>query len=85
MSDSEKRTTHRITPRIAAAAQARMGNAEEAVHWLREAAATGFPCYALFEADPNLIDPPGSSVPTFMAEAQKASITLRLALFPDVQ
>jgi hypothetical protein len=31
-----------------------MGNADEAVHWLKEASATGFPCYALFEADRNL-------------------------------
>ena len=71
---------------FAAAAQARMGNAEQAVYWLREAAATGFPCYALFEADRNLDrvrqDPRFQS---FMAEAQKASITLRLALFPDVK
>ena len=35
-----------------ACALARMGRAREAVEWLREAAATGFPCYALFARDP---------------------------------
>jgi tetratricopeptide (TPR) repeat protein len=39
---------------FAAAALARMGQAEEAVGWLQEAASTGFPCYSLFERDPNL-------------------------------
>ena len=39
---------------FAACAWARMGRAQEAVQWLREAAETGFPCYALFARDPNL-------------------------------
>jgi TolB-like protein len=30
------------------------GKSDEAVKWLREAAATGFPCYPLFERDPYL-------------------------------
>ena len=71
---------------FAAAALARMGKAEEAVGWLQEASATGFPCYALFEIDPNL-DPirQDPRFQSFMAETQKASIGLRRALFPDVQ
>ena len=37
-----------------ACAYARMNQAGEAVRWLKVAAETGFPCYPLFEADPNL-------------------------------
>src|SRR6185436_15925557 len=37
-----------------ACAYARMANIAAAVEWLREAAASGFPCYPLFERDPNL-------------------------------
>ena len=39
---------------FAGCALARMRSAAEAVQWLREAAATGFPCYSLFARDPNL-------------------------------
>ena len=71
---------------FAAAALARMGKAEEAVGWLQEAAATGFPCYALFQIDPNL-DPirQDPRFQSFMAETHKASIALRRVLFPDVR
>jgi tetratricopeptide (TPR) repeat protein len=69
---------------FAASALARVGRAEEAVKWLREAAATGFPCYSLFERDPSLdpirLDP---RFQAFMAEMQKSSASLRRALFPD--
>jgi len=69
---------------FAASALARMGRAEEAVAWLQEAASTGFPCYSLFERDPNL-DPirRDPRFQTFMAEMQKSSASLRRALFPD--
>jgi tetratricopeptide (TPR) repeat protein len=69
---------------FAASALARMGRAEEAVAWLQEAASTGFPCYSLFERDPNL-DPirRDPRFQTFMAELQKSSASLRRALFPD--
>jgi thioredoxin-like negative regulator of GroEL len=30
------------------------GKKDEAIKWLRDAAANGFPCYPLFERDPNL-------------------------------
>ena len=51
------------------------GGRREAVEWLREAAATGFPCYALFARDPALdrirADP---GMKAFMAEmASKAA------------
>ena len=66
---------------FAASAWARMGRAEEAVQSLREAAETGFPCYALFTRDPNLdrirLDP---SFQAFLAEMQKQSASLRMAL-----
>jgi tetratricopeptide (TPR) repeat protein len=69
---------------FAASALARMGHAEEAVRWLQEAGSTGFPCYSLFERDPNLdrirLDP---GFQAFMAEMQKSSASLRRALFPD--
>mgnify|MGYP003581028963 CR=1 FL=1 len=69
---------------FAASALARMGRAEEAVAWLQEAASTGFPCYSLFERDPNL-DPirRDPRFQAFMAEMQKSSAALRRALFPD--
>ena len=60
-----------------------MGRAEEAVGWLQEAASTGFPCYSLFERDPNL--DPIRREPRFqalMAEMQKSSASLKRALFP---
>ena len=68
---------------FAACALARMRRAREAVEWLREAAATGFPCYALFAHDPDLAllrsDP---LFRAFMAELQKTSASLRRTLFP---
>ena len=68
---------------FAGCASARLRKAGEAVQWLQEAAATGFPCYTLFARDPNL-DPirsdPGFQA--FMSELQKQSTSLRLALFP---
>ena len=71
---------------FAACASARLRHAREAVHWLREAAATGFPCYSLFARDPNL-DPIRSDpeFQSFMAELQKSSLSLRRTLFPDRQ
>ena len=68
---------------FAAGAMARMGRAKEAVHWLREAAATGFPCYSLFERDKNL-DPirKDPEFQAFMMEMRTSSATLRKALFP---
>ena len=50
---------------FAALAFAQMHRAFEAVHWLREAAETGFPCYELFSRDP-LMDPIRTS-PQFAA------------------
>ena len=71
---------------FAAAALARMGRAEEAVGLLQEAASTGFPCYSLFERDPNL-DPirRDPRFQAFMAEMQKSSDSLRRALLADSQ
>src|SRR4030095_16649905 len=71
---------------FAAAAFARMGQAEDAVGWLQEAASTGFPCYSLFERDPNL-DPirRDSRFQAFMGELQKSSASLRRALLADSQ
>jgi eukaryotic-like serine/threonine-protein kinase len=37
-----------------ACAYARMGKTDATLQWLREAAESGFPCYPLFERDPNL-------------------------------
>lgn len=67
---------------FAASALARMGLAAEAVQWLREAAATGFPCYALFVRDPNL-DPIrlDRGFQAFMTDLQKSSTALRQTLF----
>ena len=58
---------------FAAAAMARMRQAQEAVRWLREASATGFPCYALFEIDANL-DPirQDPAFQSFMGEAAES-------------
>ena len=69
---------------FAACASARMRRAKEAVDWLREAAETGFPCYALFARDANL-DPIRADpiFQGFMADLQKRSAFLRKAMFPD--
>jgi tetratricopeptide (TPR) repeat protein len=69
---------------FAAGAMARMGRAQESVHWLREAAATGFPCYPLFERDSNL-DPirQDPQFKAFMTELRNSSASLRNALFPE--
>ena len=37
-----------------ACAYALMNKPEQAIHWLEAAAEDGFPCYPLFETDPNL-------------------------------
>ena len=67
---------------FAACATARMGRVQESVQWLREAAATGFPCYSLFERDRNL-DPIRWSPEfrAFMIELRNSSAALRKALF----
>ena len=69
---------------FAASASARLRRAGDTVHWLKEAATTGFPCYSLFVRDPNL-DPVRSDPQfrAFMADMQKQSASLRQALFPD--
>ena len=69
---------------FAACAWARMGRAQEAVQYLREAAETGFPCYPLFARDPNL-DPirQDPRFQAFLAEMEKQSVSLRKALFLD--
>ena len=68
---------------FAACATARMRRAQEAVQWLREAAATGFPCYSLFERDGNLdAIRQDSRFQTFMVEMRNSSAALRKALFP---
>jgi tetratricopeptide (TPR) repeat protein len=69
---------------FAASAAARLGHANDTVQWLKEAATTGFPCYALFARDPNL-DPVRADpiFRAFMADMQKQSASLRKALFPD--
>jgi tetratricopeptide (TPR) repeat protein len=66
---------------FAACASARMRKTVEAVRWLREAAATGFPCYSLFDRDPNL-DPIRQEplFQAFMADMKKESASLRKAL-----
>ena len=68
---------------FAACATARMGRVQESVQWLREAAATGFPCYSLFERDRNL-DPirRAPEFQAFMNELRTSSAALRKALFP---
>ena len=83
-SSEKERPTHLITPRISPPAPRRACGAPEAVQWLREAAATGFPCYSLFARDPNL-DPirTDPEFQAFMAEMQKSSASLRRTLFPD--
>jgi tetratricopeptide (TPR) repeat protein len=69
---------------FAAAASARMGRAPEAVQWLREAAETGFPCYALFAHDANL-DPirKDPRFQAFLEDMQKQSASLRKAIFSE--
>lgn len=71
---------------FAAAACARMGRAEAAVRWLREAADTGFPCSPLFAADPNL-DPirKHPEFVSFMTDMEKRSASLRQALFAETR
>jgi tetratricopeptide (TPR) repeat protein len=66
---------------FAGCASARMRKAVEAVRLLREAAATGFPCYSLFARDPNL-DPIRQEpvFQAFMADMKKDSASLRKAL-----
>jgi len=68
---------------FAACALARLHRAEQAVHWLREAAETGFPCYPLFAQDPNL-DPirRDPAFNAFMSELHKQWSSLRTTLFP---
>jgi tetratricopeptide (TPR) repeat protein len=69
---------------FAAAALARMGRAEQAVRWLRDAAATGFPCYALFARDPTLDPIRGAPVfQAFLSDLQKKTAALHKALFPE--
>lgn len=67
---------------FAGSAWALMGRAEEAVQSLREAAATGFPCYPLFAHDPNLDrirqDPRFEAL---LADMQRRFDSLRGALF----
>ena len=60
-----------------------MGRPQESVQWLREAAATGFPCYSLFERDRNL-DPirQAPEFQAFMNEMRASSAALRKAMFP---
>ena len=69
---------------VAAAAAARMGRAPKAVQWLREAADTGFPCYALFAHDANL-DPirKDPQFQAFLEDMQKQSASLRKAIFSE--
>ncbi len=69
---------------FAAAASARMGRVPEAVQWLREAAETGFPCYALFAGDTNL-DPirKDPRFQSFLENMQKQSASLRKAIFSE--
>lgn len=71
---------------FAACATARMRRAQESVQWLREAAATGFPCYSLFERDSNL-DPirDAPEFQVFMKEMRTSSASLRKALFPGLK
>jgi hypothetical protein len=67
---------------FAASALARLGEAEEAVLWLRDAAATGFPCHDLFARDPNL-DPirRHPQLQAFMSEMKRRTSSLRSQLF----
>ena len=71
---------------FAGSASARLRNASATVHWLKEAASTGFPCYTLFARDPNL-DPvrPDPGFRAFMAEMEKQSRSLRQAVFPETK
>jgi hypothetical protein len=71
---------------FAGSASARLRNARATVEWLKDAASTGFPCYALFARDPNL-DPVRSDpmFRAFMADMKKQSTSLRQALFPEAK
>ena len=71
---------------FAGSASARLRKPSATVQWLKEAAATGFPCYTLFARDPNL-DPVRSDpgFRAFMADMQKQSASLRQALFPEAK
>lgn len=67
---------------FAASAWARMGRPEEALQSLREAAETGFPCYALFARDPNLDRiRENPRFKAFLADMENQSASLRKALF----
>jgi DNA-binding winged helix-turn-helix (wHTH) protein/Flp pilus assembly protein TadD len=67
---------------FAGSAWARMGRAQEAVEWLREAAETGFPCYPLFARDPNLDRVrQAAGFQAFLNDMQKQFDSLRKALF----
>jgi tetratricopeptide (TPR) repeat protein len=69
---------------FAACASARMRRSDEAVRWLREAAATGFPCYPLFARDPNLDPIRGDAqFQDFMGDMRRRSALLRATLFPS--
>jgi tetratricopeptide (TPR) repeat protein len=98
IADSDPRKAYVLTERVrartsgnpshhaayfAAGAMARMRRAEESVHWLRDAARTGFPCYPFFERDSNL-DPirQDPQFKAFMIEMRNSSASLRKALFP---
>ena len=81
----ETRPTRLIMLRISLRQRSRAwGGPRRPSAWLQEAASTGFPCYSLFERDPNL-DPirQDPHFRTFMAEMQKSSASLRRVLFPD--
>ena len=56
---------HRVCRRVHYAAEA---NSAEAVKWLREAVATGFRVYPLFERDALLVGSGGARVGEFMTE-----------------
>ena len=67
---------------FAAIASARMRRVGQAVEWLREAADTGFPCYALFVRDPTLDPIRGEpQFQQFMTELAQRSDALRKAMF----
>ncbi len=67
---------------FAAVASARIGRADQAVQWLREASDTGFPCTALFARDPNLDPIRGEPrFVQFIADMTKRSASLRKVLF----
>ena len=51
---SIEKQVRRLQVRIAKAVQASKHRRAKALQWLRTAAEDGFPCYPLFELDPNL-------------------------------